>query len=76
VLAADGSFAYTPEPGFTGTDVFRYSLVPPTPTAGFARSAGAAGSGVVADVRIVVSGPSCAQPPAAAVCSGTLPRTR
>jgi hypothetical protein len=56
-LNGDGSFIYSPNPGFSGADSFTY------------RAANASGPGNTATVSITVSGPPTAQPPTGLIAS-------
>lgn len=57
VLSANGSFTYTPNPGFTGADSFTY------------RAVSSVGPGNNATVSITVSDPTTVQPPTALYAS-------
>jgi hypothetical protein len=56
-LNSDGSFTYSPNPGFSGADGFTY------------RAVNASGPGNIATVSLTVSGPATAQPPTGLIAS-------
>lgn len=84
VFNGDGSFEYSPNPGFSGVDVFRYSIAGsgPNPLRGSAAAVRGAPRGVadgVGSVTITVAAPSPTTPttlrPATTALAGTVPPT-